>query len=622
MKWAALGLLIPATLLAQQRDIGPPVPSPVGSAEISGAVVSADATPQPIRRAVVTLTGGIPNPRSVVTDDAGRFVFTGLPAGTYAVTARKAAYIAAPYGSRKPGRAGMPVVLADGQRANLSITMFRGAAIMGVLRDASGSPLGSVDVRVIDARTLLTMPDSSPAELATTDDRGVFRIFGLLPGDYFVVALPQPLGQGEVVAPTSAHIDAALAMLSGRNSVTQPPSQVLPQTLSPIGFAPIYFPGTPHHDEAARVHVEAGEERSGVNFEMRSVPMTAIEGVVSGEGQGLSVTLIPSGPRVMTGMSSNSLSGRPIDAQGRFRYSNLPPGRYRIVARARRGPAETGAPTVVNNVAVIGTGRGGTPATGSAGTPQPDYLYGVADVELRGEEVTNVSLSLQPGGVVSGRIVFAGTGPTAKPADLSKMRAVLSLEGGTGMVSSNGLTMGTGLISNPISSIKPDGSFEIRGIGPGRFILSASFPSPAEAGGWKLRSARAGDRDLLDGPIEMGLGMEIGEVVITFSDARTEISGSLQTSEGQPTAEYYIVAMSTDRSFWRPKSRRVLSVRPSSDGRFVFPDLPAGEYLIAALTDLDPIDLAEATFLEQLAPAAIKVTVVEGQKTVQDLRIK
>lgn len=597
---AALALL-PLTLVAQQRDAPVPPTAQVGTGEISGVVVSAGSQTEPLRRAVVTLTG-VPNPRSVLSDDAGRFSFTRLPAGRFSVTARKAAYLAAAYGAKRPGRGGMSIALADGQRTVITIAMYRGGAISGTLRDAAGLPIAGVDVRVIDARTLLTLPDSSPVELAGTDDRGVFRIFGLLPGDYYVVASPTPGGSGEIVAPSASSIDAALATLASRGSMNAPtvtrPAET-PQR--PVGFSPVFFPGTPDYAAAVRVHVDVGEERAGIDFGLPFVPMAAIEGVVSGDVPNLAavqVTIIPSGPRVSTGMSSNSLSGRPIDAQGRFRYANLPPGRYRIVARAsRQGPAPP-------------------PAAG-------DYLYGFADVELRGEDVIGVGLGLQPGGTVTGRFGFNGSGATPRPDDLTKMRASLTLEGGTGMVSSNGLAMGTGLISSPISTIRADGTFEIRGIGPGRFTLTSSLGAAADATtAWKLRSAIAADRDLLDDVLELGPGVDIRNVVVTFSDARTEISGTLQSPAGELTTDYYIVALPADRALWRPKSRRILSTRPGTDGRFVFADLPAGEYVIAALSDLDPVDLMDASFLEQVAPAGAKVTVAEGEKKVQDLRIR
>lgn len=619
--------VLPILVFAQQRDAGVPPVTPAGSGEIAGIVVSSDANPQPIRRAVVTLTGAVAEPRSVLTDDAGRFTFAQLPAGTFSVTARKAAYPAAPYGAKRPGRTGTSIALAASQKTNLTIAMFKGAVITGTLRNSAGLPVGGVDVRVIDARTLLTMPDSSPVELATTDDRGAFRIYGLLPGDYYVVALPPPGGQGEIVAPSTSYLDTALSMLASRQTIRTAPAApaTTAQARSAIGFAPIFFPGTPNHVNAARVHVDIGEERAGVDFELNPVRMASIEGIVSGDVPNLAtvqVTIIPSGPRVATGMSSNSLSGRPIDAQGRFRYSNLPPGSYRLVARARRGDA--GGALVPTAYGGAG-GRGGAViSTGESALPAPtgDYLYGVADVELRGEDVAGVSLVLQPGGVISGRIAFNGAGATAKPEDLTKIRASVSLEGAAGSVSSNGLMMGTGLLSSPISSVKADGTFEIRSIGPGRFTLNVTLPLPADAANWKLRLASAAEQDLLDGILDLGPGIEIKNVAVVFSDVVSEVSGLLQSGSGEPTTDFYIVALPADRALWRPGSRRIVSTKPATDGRFLFSGLLAGEYLIAALTDLDPIDLMDSSFLEQIAQAAIKLTLAEGEKKRQDLKIR
>jgi hypothetical protein len=609
-------------VLAQQRDAAPSQPAPAGTAEISGRVLTADSNPQPLRRAVVTLTGDIPNPRSVLTDDGGRFVFSRLPAGAFSVTARKAAYLAAPFGARRPGRAGMAIALTDAQRESISIVMFRGAAITGVLRDRFGTPVRGVDVRAIDARTLLVAPDAVPTEIATTDDRGVYRIYGLPPGEYFIAALPLLGGSGEITAPSASAIDAALAMLAARRppapGVKPAPATAAPQPT--LGFAPVYYPGTANHSEAAGVRVQAGEDRTGVDFEVRPLLMAAIDGVVRGDVPSLSavrVSIIPSGPSVQTVIYSGSVSGRPMDAEGRFRYTNLSPGRYRVIARAQRGDVTPPTPRIVDGVQIRGRAGGAAPPTAAA-----DYLYGVADVEVRGEDVASVSLVLQPGGTIAGRLTFDSAGVTPAPSDLSTVRVSLSLEGGWGSVSSGGLTIGTSLLSSPISLVRRDGTFEIRGIGPGRFTLNVAFPSAALAGPWKPRSAVVSGRNVLGDPLDLGPGVDVRDVTIGFSDRITELSGTLQGVSGELITEYYLVVIPADRSMWRPRSRRIVSVRPATDGRFVFADLLAGEYVLAAVTDLDPIDLWDTAFLAQIAAAGVPVTVAEREKKVHNLRVR
>jgi hypothetical protein len=138
---------------------------------------------------------------------------------------------------------------------------------------------------------------------------------------------------------------------------------------------------------------------------------------------------------------------------------------------------------------------------------------------------------------------------------------------------------------------------------------------------WKLRSARVEGRDLLDTGLE-GPTIQLTGVTMVLSDKKTELSGTLQSGTGQPSSEYYVVAFSTNQADWRVGARRSVSAKPDTSGKFSFADLPAGEYYLAALTDLDPIDWQTSAFLEQVVPAAIKVVVAEGEKKVQDLRIR
>jgi hypothetical protein len=145
--------------------------------------------------------------------------------------------------------------------------------------------------------------------------------------------------------------------------------------------------------------------------------------------------------------------------------------------------------------------------------------------------------------------------------------------------------------------------------------------SSATTGRWWLRSAIAGGRDLLDGPIEVGAGTRIGNIVVTLTDRHTEIGGVLQSATGIPAPEYYVVVFPADRALWMPDSRRIRSTRPATDGTFSFADLPPGAYLLAALTDVEPDEWTRVEFLQELVPVAVKVALGEGEKRRQDLRI-
>ena len=49
--------------------------------------------------------------------------------------------------------------------------------------------------------------------------------------------------------------------------------------------------------------------------------------------------------------------------------------------------------------------------------------------------------------------------------------------------------------------------------------------------------------------------------------------------------------------------------------------LPAGEYYVAAVTRLEPGDLENRQFLEDLVPAAMRLSIANGEKKTRDLKL-
>src|SRR6185436_12529297 len=100
--------------------------APVGTGSISGNVIVAGVGVA-ARRARVTLNatqGG--GSRTTTTDDNGRFVFSGLLAGRYSLSASKPGHIGVSYGQTKPGRPGTPIQLADGQQFSARLIVYKG----------------------------------------------------------------------------------------------------------------------------------------------------------------------------------------------------------------------------------------------------------------------------------------------------------------------------------------------------------------------------------------------------------------------------------------------------------------------------------------------------------------
>jgi hypothetical protein len=338
-----------------------------------------------------------------------------------------------------------------------------------------------------------------------------------------------------------------------------------------------------------------------VDISIAMIRMSTISGTVTGvDGQSAQAvristeTIGPPLPR--TGMLAIG-SSRP-DADGRFDITNVPPGRYRITA--------LGGGVTLNP-------DGSLRSVSSA--EQTDWA--VAEVRVSGDDVDGVTLRLQPGLTFSGTLAAAGSG-----AGLDSWEgAFVSIQpvGATGQdVILNGSPL-TGVASRP-AAVGQDGAFQVTGIRPGLYEVQLRLPSAA-SGTWAVRSIIADGRDLRDSPLTFEQG-SIDDATITLTDQRTAVTGSLSAADGTPASDYYVVVFAADPALWHPTSPRLQAVRPGDDGTFMVRDLPAGDYRIAALTDLDDDTWWSAAFLEQLLPASIAVVVRDGETTRQDIRIR
>ncbi len=189
---AALVFLLPA--LAQQvaapaRD----VPREKGSVAISGRVTERGSG-RPLPRIVVALLKPNSSTRlETLTDEDGRYQFTDVEPGAYALSAgldpHRSTYLPQRYGADAPGISPLDPPRSNLQlkagktRAGLDFVLRRALGIEGRVLDPWETGMATVSVIVKGVTDRIR-----PVAHVYTDDRGMYRAYGLAPGRYRVCA--------------------------------------------------------------------------------------------------------------------------------------------------------------------------------------------------------------------------------------------------------------------------------------------------------------------------------------------------------------------------------------------------------------------------------------------------
>src|SRR5262249_12253812 len=163
-----------------------------------------------------------------------------------------------------------------------------------------------------------------------------------------------------------------------------------------------------------------------------------------------------------------------------------------------------------------------------------------------------------------------------------------------------------------------DGQFTFDGVPAGlRFIRASGAPR-----GWSLKSVLIAGRDVIDTPIEVRAGETIRNVSLVFTDQQSQISGTITTDQGTPAIDYTVLAFPTDRTFWRPQSRYIVTTRPDQNGSFQLRGLPPAEYFVALIDPAEQGEWFEPAFLDAHRTGAQKVSLGEGDAKSLDLKVK
>lgn len=321
---------------------------------IAGRVVNESG--EAIRNGTVLVIGRSRQPPRRVTslDEQGGFRVDDLPRGVYFVSIRVPGYVLV-------GETGEPTSYRPGDTASLVVR--KGSAITGTVTASSGEPVVAVRLSAILLRDLEGRPiqRSGSERSRYTDDRGVYRLFGLSPGFYLVVAGSK---------------------LPGYQMLTAFDEDV-----------PTYYPSSTR-DTATEVAVRSGDEVSGVDIKYRGGLGNAVSGLVTGFAasgsrvEGVSVSLLRADDDVIE--ATTFIRSR--DPKPSFAFYGVPEGQYHVSARRPASNKDDGA--------------GSRPVR----------------VNVKASDVTGVEIALVPFGSIGGRALLELPAETDKTVKCKTQR--------------------------------------------------------------------------------------------------------------------------------------------------------------------------------------------------------
>lgn len=459
--------------------------------------------------------------QSAKTDADGRYRISGLRAGTYQVGTSAAAFAEDTKTTRH-----YSITLDDNEaKENIDFSFVRGGVITGRVMDADGRPLIAqlMQLRLVKENGEERIVEGARANgEKDTDDRGVYRLFGLAPGRYLV-------GVG------------------GNSRTTFGPASKYPLT---------YFPGTTDVKQARVVEVAEGMEISEIDFRLGGPTKTyeAIGRVLDADsGQPVpQVTLVCVGrtdPRGIFGYSSSTTS----DAKGEFRFAGLPSGQYTVQLTS-------------NSNGLLGN--------------QSEHYAEETTFEVMGANVSGVQVQAKRGAILNGVVVIEGTPEQKRQLNLGQMMIMAYVQQKKG--DRQGANQQEDTISTDYSATKlnSDGTYRMAGLPPGNVagfnvigLTSPTRPRP-------IRIER--DGVVMPEGFEVHPGETISGIKVVMAVANGSIRGQVIFTGGNLPKDWRAGAFATRiKNQTQEYDRDLESAEVDNKGRFIIEGLIDGEYEIS-----------------------------------------
>jgi protocatechuate 3,4-dioxygenase beta subunit len=556
---------------------------------IEGTVVRSDSG-EPINGVQVTLTfvniapvgapagtvaaapAQLPQPSNATTGADGKFSFKNLRAGSYQIAAVVNGFVRTEYGQRSPNARGRPVFLSEGQTfRDAALRMTPTGTISGRVFDQNGQPATDAPVQLLRAAYNGVSRSYQSVAQGSADDRGDYRMYGVPPGRYYLLA-------GNLPGPTR--------LAGGGLGLPSATSQ---------RYSVVFHPSVSAIEQASTIEVKPGAEAA---FDFRLQRLGSgyrVKGrVIDATGAGLPAnTNITVGYRTLGGGGGSFSNGRNFDpAAGTFELQNIPPGDYTLQVQIPETNPTTilGGPTAQIDILARQVAQAARPA-------------GTAPIQVVDRDIEGVVITVSTGVTVSGRLILEGQPLSAIP-NLQQMALAFQ--------SVAGLSVGPNPVGTPVAA---DGTFQVVGLREGEYRVSA-LRLLVPSSGLYLKSVRYGGDDVLSKPLRFS-GAGSGEFEVVLRSGVGQIAGNVTDARLQAAAGVQVFAIPTDRG----RVNDYKQAMTDQNGRYSLTGVTPGDYQVFSWESIENQAHYDPDFLKQYEQQGKIVHVAESSSQNVDLRM-
>lgn len=510
------GLGFTAINQAQSRP-EEPLTDEAASGVITGKVVNQSGQGLPNVRVSLHAYSG--RDQVVTTDGEGNFRAAGLGPTAYFISATAPTYVQAP---RDPD---INPIGYYHSGDSVRIEMIKGGVITGTIKKNNGDPVVLITVRAFLVRDSKGQRRSPlMVHVGRTDDRGVYRIYGLPPGTY-------------VVATEGGY-----------------PSNFNVQPYE--GDAPTYAPASTR-DTASEITVDPGEEVANVDIRYREEPGHSVSGTVTGaavsQTRGFSVGLVS----LLNGIEQASYSAYQPPGSSGFMISGVPDGEYKIIA-------ETFSP------------------------PNAWWMSEGRKISVRGADVNGIELAVKPLASISGAVTLEDSKASeCQGKRRPRLGEIVISAWHNEKTAPKDMPESVWGAGSPVTP-EPQGSFVLQNLNAGQYrfvtrplvkywyLKSISWPAAAKAVQVNQPADAARNWTTIK------TGDKYSGLAITFAAGAASIAGQVEAQSGQTLASRVFVYLAPAEPDKREDILRYYVSLAAEDGSFLLSNLAPGRYWITA----------------------------------------